>query len=77
MTAAVTVGTITYHRRDNGAWFQACGVEMPRRDWRWLDEIERLTIDLEWTRQCWVDRDDPLCEDVCVIACKGVCGVKP
>jgi hypothetical protein len=39
---SVTVGAITYQRRDDGRWFQGCGVEMPRRDWRWLDEIERL-----------------------------------
>ena len=45
--STVTVGAITYQRRGNGHWFQGCGVEMPRRDWRWLDEIERLRGELE------------------------------
>jgi len=39
------------------------------------DEIERLTAELERTRQAWVNGDDPMCDDVCVIECKGPCGV--
>lgn len=40
-------------------------------------EIERLRSDLEWTRQQWVNGEEPLCEDVCEIQCKGPCGVVP
>jgi len=39
-----------------------------------LDEIERLRTELERTRQAWVNGDDPMCDDVCVIECKGPCG---
>lgn len=35
--------------------------------------ITELEAELERTRQAWVDGDDPMCEDVCVIACKGPC----
>ena len=38
------------------------------------DEIERLRTELERTRQAWVNGDDPMCDDVCVIECKGPCG---
>ena len=37
--------------------------------------IETLETELERTRQAWVNGDDPMCDDVCVIACKGPCGV--
>ena len=39
------------------------------------DRIAQLEADLERTRQAWVDGEDPMCEDVCVVACKGPCGV--
>ena len=50
--STVTVGAITYQRRGNGHWFQACGVEMPRRDWRWLEEIDRLREALAQIAEC-------------------------
>ena len=34
-------------------------------------------VELERTRQAWVDGEDTDCEDVCTIACKGPCGVFP
>ncbi|MCP3879335.1 MAG: hypothetical protein GY701_13240 [Sulfitobacter sp.] len=37
-------------------------------------ELERLEAELERTRQAWVDGDDPECDDVCVVVCKGPCG---
>lgn len=36
--------------------------------------IARLEGEVERTRQAWVDGEDPMCEDVCLIACKGPCG---
>jgi hypothetical protein len=41
-----------------------------------LAEVERLTAELERTRQAWVNGEDALCEDVCEIACKSPCGVR-
>ena len=37
--------------------------------------IETLETELERTRQAWVNGDDPMCDDVCVVACKGPCGL--
>ena len=39
------------------------------------DRVAALTADLERTRQAWVNGDDPMCDDVCVVACKGPCGL--
>ena len=39
------------------------------------DRIAELEANLERTRQAWVDGDDPMCEDVCLVECKGPCGV--
>ena len=40
----------------------------------YMTRIAELEADLERTRQAWVDGEDPDCEDVCVVACKGPCG---
>jgi hypothetical protein len=41
-------------------------------------EDERYLRDAGWSeeriRQAWVNGDDPMCEDVCVVQCKGPCG---
>ena len=39
------------------------------------EQVAALTADLERTRQAWVNGDDPMCDDVCVVACKGPCGL--
>ena len=39
--------------------------------------VGQLEADLERTRQAWVDGDEPMCEDVCMVACKGPCGATP
>ena len=39
------------------------------------ERIAKLEAELERTRQAWVNGDDPMCDDVCVIECKGPCGV--
>jgi hypothetical protein len=41
------------------------------------DRITELEAELERTRQAWVDEEDPRCEDVCLVACKGACGLFP
>lgn len=38
-------------------------------------ENGQLRAELERTRRAWVDGDDPMCQDVCMIECKGPCGV--
>ena len=40
-----------------------------------LARIAELEAELERTRQAWAHGDDPMCEDVCTVACKGPCGV--
>ncbi len=41
---------------------------------RWAaDRITKLEAELERTRQAWVNGDDPMCDDVCLTACKGPC----
>ncbi len=37
------------------------------------DRITKLETELERTRQAWVNGDDPMCDDVCLTACKGPC----
>jgi hypothetical protein len=39
-TVSMPSGT-TYHRTAKG-WRQDCGIDMPERDWRWLDRIAEL-----------------------------------
>ena len=39
------------------------------------ERFEAMADELERTRQAWVDGADPMCEDVCTVACKGPCGV--
>lgn len=41
------------------------------------DYIQQLEDQLEATRQAWVNEEDPRCDNVCVISCKGACGVRP
>lgn len=38
------------------------------------ERIAELEAELERTRQAWVDGEDPMCEDVCLVECKGPCG---
>jgi hypothetical protein len=42
-----------------------------------INRIAELEAELEATRQSWVDGEAPDCEEVCVIGCKGPCGVTP
>lgn len=39
------------------------------------EALREAEAELERTRQAWVNGDDPYCEDVCQIACKGPCGI--
>lgn len=39
---SVTCDGVIYERSRRGVWYQACGLEMPERDWRWLDRIAEL-----------------------------------
>jgi hypothetical protein len=79
LCVAISVGPHRWTRgHQSGLWFESPGGAYTGTDRGvplLLDRIEELEAELERTRQAWVDGESPDCEEVCMVACKGPCGV--